>query len=208
MKKAVKKVLISFICLAVLLTAGFGTFKGAQYIKIKKLETAVIPLENKLQTLPQKTIYSDMLFPCDITVLRNHVSLVDYVFAAKVTEEIGTVYRNVKVINGKVTATPFVKYNIVISKNIKGNLATEKTLTLLKQGGEAPDGKSILIYGDGFLKVGHEYVFLAYKNSNGEIYIAESSTADEIIDLSKKEGIIAEYKKNMQLSPRRKRRKN
>ena len=70
----------------------------------------------------------------------------------------------------KETGTPYTNYQITVSKVIKGEITSEETLYVKKQGGISADGKEYyLCEGDNIPEEKQYYIFMAYAQENGKV---------------------------------------
>ena len=103
----------------------------------------------------------------------------DYVFVAKVEEELRTEYHNlIRREFGRVTGTPYTFYSITVVDNIKGNLKKNVPIEMKKQGGVNYDQSSISTFeGDVMLEPGKYYIFIANGQSDGSLKQSEVNSA-------------------------------
>lgn len=121
------------------------------------------------QSLP--ITYSDACYVANVNEPKEVVGWGDYVFVAKVEEELRTEYNNVRV-NGKgdKTGKPYTFYKIKVIENLKGNLKINDYIEYYKHGGVSYDGKSIsLLEGDMLLEVGKYYILIAASDEDGRL---------------------------------------
>ena len=121
------------------------------------------------QSLP--ITYSDACYVVNINEPKEVVGWGDYVFVAKVEEELRTEYNNVRE-NGKgdKTGKPYTFYKIKVIENLKGNLKLNDYIEYYKHGGVSYDGKSIsLLEGDSLLEVGKYYILIAVSDEDGRL---------------------------------------
>lgn len=117
-------------------------------------------------------------FSIDYNDLNAVVGDADYVFAGKVASEEGTVYKGavtVETDGGKTreVSSPYTNYTVNVTKNIKGNLMTDKAVPIQKSGGLSEDGSQCFVYeGHELPVVGNEYIFFAYAQPDGSLLIS------------------------------------
>lgn len=98
---------------------------------------------------------------------------VDYAFVGKIEENLGTEYIEEETMEEKETGTPYTKYQVSVSKIIKGDIEGGETLYVKKMGGLSKDKKEYyLCEEDNIPKEEEYYVFMAYAQKNGELLVA------------------------------------
>lgn len=116
-------------------------------------------------------------FSIDVHDINQIVGDADYVFVAKVNEEIETLYKDkVSIETDKGTkeiGDPYTKYSITVINNIKGNLKKSTSIEILKAGGIAEDKQSIVLYEeDELLQVGKYHIIAAYAQPDGSLLVS------------------------------------
>lgn len=112
----------------------------------------------------------------------------DYVFVARVDNLTGTTYRFPSMViddNGKDTevTTPFTNYQVTIIQNIKGELVSDRPISLQKKGGISKDKKMYTLpEGDFLPEEGKIYIFFAYAQEDGSLLV---SGRNSVIDLNR-----------------------
>lgn len=118
----------------------------------------------------------------------------DYVFVAKINEEIETVQRNVKVHNFKRTGMPYTIYSITVIDNLKGKIKKNTPILFEKFGGINIDNKSISLHeGDELLEEGKYYIIIAGGQPDGKLSQV-GSTGSIKLDIESKNEIISSQK--------------
>lgn len=98
---------------------------------------------------------------------------VDYVFVGKIEKNIGTEYIEEETMEEKKTGTPYTKYQVSVSKVLKGDITSGETLYVKKLGGISSDQKEYYICEeDNIPKEEKYYIFMAYAQKNGELLVA------------------------------------
>lgn len=106
------------------------------------------------------------------------VGIVDYVFAATVVESDGTKYERISTMllddgTEVETGVPYTHYRVTVDTNIKGELPTDRPVTIIKDGGVSMDGKYLELFKNDHLpEKGVRYVFLAYVQRDGSLLIS------------------------------------
>jgi len=153
-------------------------------------------------TLPLNKIAGS--FSIDTDDLNQVVGDADYVFVAKVNNEIETLYKNKVTLEtesgSKEVSDPYTKYSITVIDNIKGNLKKNSEINVLKAGGINEDKKSITLYNDDeLLQVGKYHIMSAYAQRDGSILVSGPNSSTILSETSKSEIVSSkkykEYKK-------------
>lgn len=115
--------------------------------------------------------YNEARFVVDTSKPEEIIGWSDYVFLAKVNEEVRTEYTGVrKRENGETTGSPSTIYSITVIDNLKGKIKKNTPVEFKKDGGINMDGKSIsLLEGDELLKEGKYYIIMGVANDDGEL---------------------------------------
>lgn len=115
--------------------------------------------------------YGEACFVINVNEPREQAGWSDYVFAARVDEELRTEYENVRRNEkGVVIGSPYTYYSVTVIDNLKGELKKNEPIELCKKGGVSYDGKSIsLIEGDSFLEAGKYYIIFASAEKDGRL---------------------------------------
>lgn len=106
------------------------------------------------------------------------VGIVDYVFAGTVDACDGTKYERISTMllddgTEVETGVPYTHYRVTVDTNIKGELPTDRPVTIIKDGGVSMDGKYLELFKNDHLpEKGVRYVFLAYVQRNGSLLIS------------------------------------
>ncbi len=116
--------------------------------------------------------YAHVNMVIDETNLYEYVGAVDYVFVGTVEEIIKNVIPDVP--NG--SDTDLSVYKIRVDENLKGELV--ESVECSKHGGFKKDGTMMLLFSDssedtGLPESGHQYIFLAYAQSDGSLTLSE-----------------------------------
>ncbi|UOO38518.1 hypothetical protein IZU99_04505 [Oscillospiraceae bacterium CM] len=147
--------LISFVILA-----------GAAYISIDHFAGK--------DTIP--TYYVHALYPINREDKQITVGDADYVFVGYVDKLVNTIYKyplTIETENGTKTVTsPYTNYYVTVLKNIKGNLQTNVSIPVQKNGGISEDGSMYIIPENDVLpQVNNTYIFLVYVQEDGTILV-------------------------------------
>ena len=126
--------------------------------------------------------YNEACFVIDVNNPETLIGFADYVFVARVDEELRTEYdkvrRNEK---GNVTGIPYTFYNITVVNNIKGNLKKNEQIELKKHGGVNYDKTSISLFeGDKMLESGKYYIIIANAQEDGSLMQMEVNSGVEL----------------------------
>lgn len=137
-------------------------------------------------------VYDEGSFMVNIENPEEIVGWGDYVFVAKVEEELRTEYTNVRESeDGAITGKPYTVYSITVIDNLKGNLKKNKPIEFFKHGGVNYDGKSIsLLEGDQLLESGKYYILIAASEADGRLGQGMPYSAIEL-DVSNKQEIVS-----------------
>ena len=116
-------------------------------------------------------VYDSACFVINVNDPKEVVGWADYVFVARVDEELRTEYSNVRRNEkGVVTCTPYTYYKVTVIENLKGSLKTDEPAELFKHGGVNTDGKSISVFeGDEMLEPGKYYIIIASAEKDGRL---------------------------------------
>jgi hypothetical protein len=140
-------------------------------------------------------------FSIDVHDLSQVVGDADYVFVAKVNDEIETIYKDTVTIEtkdgDKEVSDPYTKYSITVIDNIKGKLKKNKEFDILKAGGISEDKKSIILYEDDELfKEDNYYIMSVYAQPDGSLLVSGPNSSLALANTSKAEIVSSEeYKK-------------
>lgn len=119
--------------------------------------------------------------------LKQIVGDADYVFVAKVNDEIETLYKNkVTIEDGtKEIGDPYTKYSVTVIDNIKGKLKKNNKFDLLQVGGISEDKKSIVVFEDDKLfQVGKYNIMAAYAQPDGSLLVGGPNSSKELTETS------------------------
>ena len=140
-------------------------------------------------------------FSIDVHDLNQIVGDADYVFVAKVNDEVETLYKDTVTIETKdgtkEVSDPYTKYSITVIDNIKGKLKKNNEFDILKAGGISEDKKSIVLYqDDALLQVGKYHIMSAYAQPDGSLLVSGPNSS-LVLTKTSKEKIVSseEYKK-------------
>lgn len=116
-------------------------------------------------------------FSIDVHDLTQIVGDADYVFVAKVLDEVETLYKDTVTIETsqgpKEVSDPYTKYKITVVDNIKGNIKKNMEFEILKAGGISEDHKSIVLYEeDQLFQTGKYYIMAAYAQPDGSLLVS------------------------------------
>lgn len=149
--------------------------------KIQQIEKSIYPIAVDFDEVAKN--YRTGVLAYDYADKAKHVGFMDNVFVGRVDKIAGTSYSDVKIESGKISATPWTNYEVTVFGNIKGNLKTGITLPLKKWAGLDFNTEYLTInYGDTMPKEGYYYIFCAFVDEAGELYI---SCNDANIELGK-----------------------
>jgi hypothetical protein len=134
--------------------------------------------------------YDDGSFVVNVNNPAEIVGWGDYVFVARVEDELRTEYTNVREKeDGTITGKPYTVYSITVIDNLKGNLILGEPIEFFKHGGVNYDGESIsLLEGDRLLEKGKYYILVAASETDGRIGQGMPNASIEI-DANTMEGI-------------------
>ncbi|WP_048602709.1 hypothetical protein [Rubeoparvulum massiliense] len=137
-------------------------------------------------------VYDEGSFMVNIDNPEEIVGWGDYVFVAKVEDELRTEYTNVrKSEDGTITGKPYTVYSITVIDNLKGNLKKNKPIEFFKHGGVNYDGKSIsLLKGDILLESRKYYILVAASEADGRLGQGMPNSAIEL-NVSNKQEIVS-----------------
>lgn len=140
-------------------------------------------------------------FSIDVHDLNQIVGDADYVFVAKVNNEVETLYKDKVTIETKdgtkEVSDPYTKYSITVIDNIKGKLKKNNEFDIIKQGGISEDQKSIVLYEDDELfQVGKYHIMSAYAQPDGSLLVSGPNSSLVLTETSKDKIVSSEeYKK-------------
>ena len=150
----------------------------------------------EITEVPSKELpirYMNASYAIDIENPKEVVGFGDYVFVAKINEEIETEYRDVVEFKGKTIATPYTVYSVTVIDNLKGKIKRNTPIEFEKFGGINMDNKSIsLLDGDELLEEGKYYILVASAESNGKLTQISPTSAIKLDGESKDEIIFSE----------------
>ena len=115
--------------------------------------------------------YNSACFVINVNAPEEVVGWADYVFVARVDEELRTEYDKVRINEkGTMNGMPYTYYRVKVVENIKGSLKTNEPIELFKHGGVNIDGKSIsVLEGDEMLETGKYYIIIASAERDGRL---------------------------------------
>lgn len=140
-------------------------------------------------------------FSIDVHDLNQVVGDADYVFVAKVNDEVETLYKDTVTIETKdgtkEVSDPYTNYSITVIDNIKGKLKKNNEFDILKAGGISEDKKSIVLYQDDALfKVGKYHIMSAYAQPDGSLLVSGPNSSLFLNETNKEQIVsLEEYKK-------------
>ena len=109
--------------------------------------------------------YSSASYVIDVYNPREMVGMADYVFIGYVDSKDGTIYYSEDEIG-----SPYTLYTITVVENIKGELITDDSIQIQKEGGVTRDKTFIdLVNGDALPEKGHLYLFSAMARKDGKL---------------------------------------
>lgn len=170
-----KKILITAATIALIICTAIASVIGLDHMranKIKEIESTIYPVTADFDTAEKQ--YSTAVPAYDWNDKAKHVGYMNYVFIGKVERLVGTTYTDVRINTlGKVSATPWTNYEVTVLGNIKGNLKTGIKLNIRENIG-FDYNSAILQMGtvEALPKEGLIYIFCAFADENGEIYIS------------------------------------
>lgn len=170
------KIISAFIVITLAITSGIFFFGKNNKIEVSKDELPIYPLRGS--------------FIINVENLNEIVGDCDYVFVAKVVEELETIYKDFVTIEtetgDKEVGNPYTPYKIIITENIKGNLITDTEVDILKFGGVSQDKDAIYIFeNDELLQVGKTYIISAYTQLDGSLLISGPNSNKLVNDNAK-----------------------
>lgn len=153
-------------CLCLSITGAFSIIKNYSDNKPTIKNYNSTELSKKLPI-----IHNEAQFVVNVNDPKEVVGWGDYVFVAKVEDELRTEYSNVRTNEkGKSSARPYTFYKIKVIENLKGNLKLNESIEIFKHGGVSYDGKSISLFeGDNLLEVGKYYILIAASDEDGRL---------------------------------------
>ncbi|WP_048602037.1 hypothetical protein [Rubeoparvulum massiliense] len=146
-------------------------------------------------------------FSIDVHDLTQIVGDADYVFVAKVLDEVETLYKDTVTIETsqgpKEVSDPYTKYKITVVDNIKGNIKKNTEFEILKAGGISEDHKSIVLYEeDQLFQTGKYYIMAAYAQPDGSLLVSGPNSSLALNETSKDKIVSSEeykeYKKALE----------
>lgn len=117
-------------------------------------------------------------FVYDTDNMQEAVGICDYVFIGEVVSCDSTEYRNIITMedesgNPKEVGSPYTNYTINVIENIKGELTTEQSIIITKQGGISQTQDAVYVFEDDELPVANNtYIFLAYAQEDGSLLVS------------------------------------
>lgn len=117
-------------------------------------------------------------FVYDTNNVKEAVGICDYVFIGEVVSCDGTQYKNIITMedeNGKPkeVGSPYTNYTINVMENIKGELITEESIKITKQGGVSKNRDAVYVFENDELPVANNtYIFLAYAQKDGSLLVS------------------------------------
>lgn len=116
-------------------------------------------------------------FIIDVNNQRELIGSADYVFVGEVISKDGYEYRDpvtMDVDEETVTLTsPYTIYTVQVLENIKGNLRTDTSIPIAKDGGLSEDGSCYVLYENDEFPVEKEfYIFYAFAQQDGSLLLA------------------------------------
>lgn len=128
-----------------------------------------------------ETKYIHASYGFDVSNLNNIVADADYVFVAKVNNSLNTVYKYRTKVEDKWISSPYTYYSLKVVQNIKGNLAVNKNIKVLKTGGRGKNSNVNYVYENDILPVkGQYYIFSAYIQNDGSLLISGTNSTIKI----------------------------
>lgn len=179
MKKAI--ISISIIIVSVLVVVVFVRIN-----KNKREEELLASSTSTYKGIPVLSLQSCYTF--DVDNPNELVGNADYCFLAKVISEDETRYEDIGVSVSVVH--PYTIYTVKVLENIKGNLDTDKEITVKKSGGLLKSPKAYQLYeGDELLEEGKEYFICANADSKGELLMSGKNSSVFVSEGDEKEDI-------------------
>lgn len=121
-----------------------------------------------------------MSYAFDHDDLKYYMRDVDYVFLGNIEKEIGTDYEEKEIINGEEVSTPYTKYEVKVTKTLKGDFSQGDNIQIKKMGGISENGKQYYLCEDDVIpEEGKNYIFLGYVQPNGELLVAGKNSTIE-----------------------------
>ena len=133
--------------------------------------------------LPVEATNVDAFYAIDINNLNEYIGHVDYVFIGRVDRFIETKHLDLTSAAEERASQdqykqPYSYYDIIVEENIKGDLIQEVPIRIVKPGGISLDGTRYELYEEDLLpEVGFSYLFMAYADKEGELWVIGPSTA-------------------------------
>lgn len=149
---------------------------------------------------PNKELSIQYLSGMNVINIENPKEVVgygDYVFVARIDEEIKNVHRSVE---ERDNGIPMTTYSITVIDNLKGKIKKNTPIKFSKIGGISSSSNMLtLLEGDTMLEEGKYYILVAAGSHDGSI-IQAAATAAIKLDVTSKEEIVSsqaykDYKK-------------
>lgn len=149
---------------------------------------------------PQKELPIQYVSGMNVINIENPKEVVgygDYVFVARIDEEIQNVHSSAEDLDPGI---PMTTYSITVIDNLKGKIKKNTAIKFSKSGGiSASSNMLTLLEGDTMLEEGEYYILVATGSHDGSI-IQAAATAANKLDVTSKEEIVSsqaykDYKK-------------
>ena len=169
MKKNSKKsvLLISVLFVLSIVFTGCGSANSSKSNTTSDVDISSLPI------YPMRAS-----FVYDTNDMRQAVGICDYVFVGEVISCDGTQYRDKVTMeddngNPKEVGSPYTNYTVNVIENIKGELVTEQSISITKQGGVSENQDAVYVFENDELPVANNtYIFLAYAQEDGSLLIS------------------------------------
>jgi hypothetical protein len=141
------------------------------FILVVGLKTKNPDYESTNYYLMKDNEYTSGNYAIDINKEEEVIGFSDYVFIAKIVEEKGTIYKDVKrTSSGREISTPYTHYSVIVVENLKGELLKSEEIEINKYGGCVMNKDELLLLeGDCFFKPGKYYLIMASAQSDGSL---------------------------------------
>lgn len=147
-------------------------------------------------------------YAIDVESKEEVVGSADYVFVAKVVDEVRTEYRHPITMETeyggtKEVASPYTIYSIEVIDNIKGKLQKNKPFDIAKSGGISEKGDTVYIFeADELPQENKYYIMMGYAQPDGTILVS-GANSNILLNGTDKQDIVSskeykEYKKALQ----------
>ena len=166
-----KKIFLGVVCLTLVFSLSIVVINRSKNNKIDTIEKTIYPISVDFDSVQKN--YRQGVLAYNYKDKAKHVGFMDNVFVGKVESLVGTSYTDVSIKDDMVYGTSWTNYKVTVLKNIKGNLKENATIPIRKWAGLNFDNTLLTIdeY-DIMPKEGYIYIFCAFVDEDGELYIS------------------------------------